>query len=269
MAYLNVDGDRRIYYEHYAGDARAIVLIHGWGASTRCWDTTLPALLAAGHEVVALDVRAAGKSDNDFADVTIDATASDVIALIEATGLDRPVINGWSAGGGIAGEVAIRLGDRSSGLVLTCGASPRYTQGPDWPHGGTLADIEGTVAGIRADRAAGFRGVAGAVCAADSDVSPDAVDWMWHQFMELGVRGDDLLLSLAEIDQRDGLRALPVPALIFGGRQDLFVPFDATKATADLIPDARFVETPGGHAPFLEVPDLYRDELLAFLAKVV
>lgn len=268
MAYLSVDGDRSIYYEHHAGDRRAIVLIHGWGASTRCWDGVLPALLAAGHEVVALDVRAAGKSDNDFSEITVDATASDVVALIEKTGLDRPVVNGWSAGGGIAGEVAIRLGDRCAGLVLTCGAAPRYTQGDGWPHGGTRADIEGTVAGIRADRAAGFRGVAGAVCAPESGVSADAVDWMWHQFMELGVRGDDLLLSLAEIDQRAGFEALTVPALLFGGEKDLFVPHGAAKAAAELIPDAKFVSFPGGHAPFLEAPDLYRDELLAFLQKV-
>lgn len=269
MAYLNVDGDRRVYYEHYTGTARPIVLIHGWGATCRAWETVLPPLFAAGHEVVTLDVRAAGKSDMDFDEVTIDATANDVLAIIEATGLDRPVINGWSAGGGIAAEVAIRLGSRSGGLVLTCGASPRYTQAPDWPYGGTAADIEGTVAAIRANRADGFFGVASAVCSPESNVSSQVVQGMWLQFLESGVRHDDLLIDLAKIDQRDGLRNLPVPALVFAGGKDLFVSPEAAKAAADLIPDATFVscET-SGHAPFIEQPELYRDELLGFLKRV-
>ncbi|WP_026909991.1 alpha/beta fold hydrolase [Patulibacter minatonensis] len=269
MAYLNVDGDRRIYYEHHAGDGRAIVLIHGWGASTRFWDTTLPSLLEAGHEVVLLDVRAAGQSDNDFAEVSVDTTASDVIALIEHTGLDKPVVNGWSAGGAIAAEVVIRLGDRASGLVLTCGATPRYSQAEGWPHGGTAEEVAGLVAGIRQDRAAGLRGIANAVCAPDAAVSPDLVEWMWHEFMKIGVKGDDLLVSIAEADVREGLGALGVPALLYGGRHDAFVAYDAAKAAADLIPDARFVGCEkSGHAPFYEEPELYREELLAFLQKV-
>lgn len=269
MAYLNVDGDRRIYYEHHAGRGRAIVLIHGWGASTRFWDTVLPPLLDASHEVVLLDVRAAGRSDKDFAEVSVDTTASDVVALIEHTGLDRPVVNGWSAGGAIAAEVVVRLGDRAAGLVLTCGATPRFSPAEGWPHGGTLEETAGLVAGIRADRAAGLHGIAKAVCAPDAAVSEDLVEWMWHEFMNVGVRGDDLLLSIAEADVREGLGALAVPALVYGGRHDVFVAYDAAKATAELIPDARFVgcET-SGHAPFYEQPELYRDELLAFLRKV-
>lgn len=269
MAYLNVDGDRRIYYEHHAGDGRAVVLIHGWGASTRFWDTTLPVLLAAGHEVVTLDLRATGRSDRDFAEVTIDRAADDVVALVEATGLDRPVLNGWSTGGSIAAEVAVRSRDRVAGLVLTNGATPRFTQAEGWPHGGTVEETAGLVAGIRADRAAGLRGIANAVCAPDAAVSADLVEWMWHEFMNVGVRHDDLLLSLAEADHREAFAGLSVPALVFGGRHDVFVPFDAAKAAAELLENATFVGCEkSGHAPFYEEPELYRRELLAFLRRV-
>ena len=39
-----------------------VVLVHGWGMSCRVWDTVLPVLLDAGHEVVSLDHRGCGAS---------------------------------------------------------------------------------------------------------------------------------------------------------------------------------------------------------------
>ena len=137
MAMLNVDGDKAIYYEHHAGSGRPVVLVHGWGMSCRVWDTVLPALLDAGHRVVSLDHRACGSSDKDFEDTSIAAIAADVVALVDHLSLDHPVINGWSLGGAVVAEVAGKLGDHLGGLVLTCGATPRYVQDVDYPHGGT------------------------------------------------------------------------------------------------------------------------------------
>ena len=51
MAYLDVDGSRRIYFEQHPGPGRPVVLVHGWGATARCWDTVTPALRARGHQV--------------------------------------------------------------------------------------------------------------------------------------------------------------------------------------------------------------------------
>ena len=107
MSYLAVENDRRIYFEHHRGDARPIVLIHGWGANTRCWDTTAPALKAEGHEVVLVDLRACGRSDKDFEDVSIAALADDVVKVVEHLGLESPVINGWSLGGAVATHVRV------------------------------------------------------------------------------------------------------------------------------------------------------------------
>lgn len=48
MAYLTVDGKRRVYFEdHGAGDC-ALVLIHGWGMDGRVWDGVLmPTIVAS------------------------------------------------------------------------------------------------------------------------------------------------------------------------------------------------------------------------------
>jgi pimeloyl-ACP methyl ester carboxylesterase len=266
MARLDVEGTRQIYFEHHrgGGDHRPVVLVHGWGVSARCWDTVAPTLRARGHDVVLLDQRCCGRSDNDFEDVSIAALGADVARLVEHLGLERPVLNGWSLGGAVAVEAAARLGAAAAGLVLTGGATPRYTAATDWPHGGTVDDVEGVLAAAAADRATTFRGVASAVCAVP--VGSDVIDWMWGMFMEMGPRGDDSLRDLARLDQRERAETITVPTLLLHGRRDVFVPFDGAEAAAKCFPSSRLVAfDSSGHAPFLEERDRYLVELTGFL----
>jgi non-heme chloroperoxidase len=264
MAFLDAEQGRHVYYEHHAGTGRPVVLVHGWGMTGRSWDTTLPALLAAGHEVVLLDHRACGRSDKDFADVSVDAIASDVVALVRGLGLRSPVLNGWSLGGAVAVRAAAELGAELGGLVLTGGATPRYTATDDWPHGASQDDVAGVLAGLAADRATTFRGVAAAVCA--KPVGEDVVSWMWTQFLETGPRADDTLRDLAGLDQRALLGAIQAPVLLLAGTEDAFVAFSGVRASRELYRDARLVEFGGcGHAPFLEDRAAYLEALLPFL----
>lgn len=266
MGQLEVEDGRRIYFEHHAGAGRPVVLVHGWGVTARAWDTVAPALRAAGHEVVLLDLRCCGRSDNDFADVSITAMGADVARLAEHLSLDHPVVVGWSLGGAVAVDAVDRLGAAVAGLVLTGGATPRYTSAPDWPHGGTVDDVEAVLAGAAADRATTFKGVAQAVCAVP--VSSDVVDWMWGMFLEMGPRGDDSLRDLAGLDQRKTIAALEVPVLLLHGRHDGFVPFSGAEAAVGLYRDARLVPfDASGHAPHLEERDAYLAELLAFVGR--
>jgi non-heme chloroperoxidase len=265
MAYLEVEDGKQVYYEHHAGQGRPVVLVHGWGVTARCWDTTTQALLAAGHTVVMIEHRACGRSDKDFADTSIAAIASDVVALVERLGLRAPVLSGWSLGGAVVVEAARRLGDNIAGLVLTGGATPRYTRADGWPYGGTPDDVEAVLGGLAADRPTTFRAVANAVCA--KPVGSDVVETIWSAFLESGPKADATLRDLAALDQRAILPALTCPVLLLCGREDGFVPFDAVVASRDLYRDARLVEFGGvGHAPFLEDGETYRAELLSFLA---
>ena len=265
MAHLEVEDGRRIYFEHHAGTKQPVVLVHAWGLTAHSWDTVAPALAADGHEVVLLDSRACGRSDKDFADVSIAAMGADVARLCEHLGLQRPVVNGWSLGGAIAVDAVARLGSAAGGLVLTGGATPRYTAAPDWPHGGTPDDVEAVLAGAAADRATTFKGVSQAVCAVP--VSSDVVDWMWGMFLENGPRADDSLRDLATLDQRKTISTIDVPVLVLHGTSDGFVAFSGAEAAIELYPDARLVRFDGvGHAPHIEDRETYLAEVRAFLS---
>lgn len=263
MAFLDT-GSGHIYYEHHAGTKLPVFLIHAWAMSTRVWDSTLSALLAAGHEVIAFDQRGCGNSDKDFGDFSIAASAGDAVALVEELGLDRVVVNGWSLGGAIATETAHRLGNRCAGLVLTCGASPRYTRAEGFPYGGTEDDVLGTVAAIQPDRATFFHGIARAVCA--KPVSEAVLDWMWSIFMQAAPGADRSLAELATIDQREILAALEAPLLAFEGTDDAFVAPGIGEFAAKSAGNGRLVRLEGcGHGPMFEEYDQYCRELLGFL----
>lgn len=264
MGRLAVEGDKEIYFEDYAGDGRPVVLVHGWGMSCRVWDYNLPALRAAGHRVVSLDHRGCGHSDKDFEDVSIAAIAADVVALCEARGLESPALLGWSLGAAAAVEAAEALGGRAAGLALIGTPSPRYLQAADWEIGGTPEAMEETAAALRTNRAAFLHDLTLGVFKADP--GPAVVEWMWSIFMETSPNADLTLIALGELDHRETMPRLDLPALLCVGAGDVIVDPRTSAKAAELLPNGRVVDfADSGHAPFVEEQEKFERELLDFL----
>ena len=271
MGRLAVEGDRQIHFEHYCGESGSkppVVLSHGWGMGCRVWDNTVARLVDAGHSVVIYDHRCCGQSDKDFADVSIEALGADLAALCQHLHLADPILNGWSLGGAVVVDAAARLGAAVGGLVLTGGATPRYTQGEGFPHGGQAGDVAATVAALRADRVnflktLYFDGVFA------KDVGVDVKDWCWRIALQASSAADASLGALAQLDQRSAMANLSCPALVAIGGQDGVVVPDIGRYAAGCLPNAELIEFEDcGHAVFLEDADRYHGALLDFLAGV-
>ena len=264
MARLAVDGTKSIYFEDLGGAGRALIMIHGWGMDNRCWDGVILPLQSAGHRVITLDHRGCGRSDHDFADLSIAAIASDVVALVDHLQLSEVVVNGWSLGGAVATHAASLLGDRCAGLVLTAGASPIYTQKPDLPIGGLPSDVEGNVAAMNDDRVNFLTMLATAICA--KPPSDAVLASMAGAFLNSSARASATLAELAHLDQRDMMMALDIPMLSFICGQDGFVAPDISRWVAENHPRATGVEFPeSGHAPFMEEREGYLAALNNFM----
>lgn len=264
MSHLDSGNDRYVYYESYGSGSSALVLIHGWGMSCRTWDYVVPALVSTGYRVVLIDHRGCGRSSMDFDDMSIPAIAGDVVDLVDHLGLEKVVLNGWSLGGAVAVEAADRLGGRCNGLVLTTGATPVYVQKPDFPHGGTAEDMANTLAALAADRVGFLHGLAQAVCA--KPVGEHVENWLWSIFLQSSPVAGSTLGELAELDQREQLKSLPVPVLSFVGSEDAIVAPPICRWVGDHHPESKVVEFDGvGHAPFIEVPEAYLEALQTFL----
>jgi pimeloyl-[acyl-carrier protein] methyl ester esterase len=260
-------GVGQVYYEYHQGDPDlpCVVLVHGFGMSCRVWDQTTARLVDAGYPVLAVDQRCCGCSDKDFSDVSIETQAKDLVEICHEWNLDSIVLNGWSLGGAIAVAAAAQLESKVIGLVLTGGATPRYTQAEGFPHGGMPEDVLATVAALRANRAVFLKGLYyEGVFACDVDEAVKA--WCWQLALQESPAGDAALAELAHIDQRDMMATLSCPALVIHGTDDGVVPIDIGRYAAEQLVKGALYEMAGcGHATFLEDSDSYHAALLGFL----
>jgi N-formylmaleamate deformylase len=103
-----VDGGRLHYSRR--GRGPAVVLAHGFSDNGRCWERVAKAL-EDSFDLVAYDARFHGLSDAVLTD-SADG-ASDLLAVVDALGLDRPALIGHSMG---AGAVATALAARPDGF---------------------------------------------------------------------------------------------------------------------------------------------------------
>jgi pimeloyl-ACP methyl ester carboxylesterase len=107
-----------------------IVLVHGFMDSGATWDLVAPALVRAGHDVVAPDLRGFGLSDGvgaggyyHFPDYV-----ADLAELIDALAPRRLAIVGHSMGGTIAALYVGAHPDRVERLALLEGMGPMTTE---------------------------------------------------------------------------------------------------------------------------------------------
>ena len=117
--FIEIDGTR-IHYQSF-GDAPgpAMVLIHGYTASTYVWKTTAPLLAGAGFHVIAVDLVGFGYSAKpaDF-EYTIKSQARMVLGLMKAVGIDHATLVGSSYGGAVAMTIALDEPNKVNKLVL-------------------------------------------------------------------------------------------------------------------------------------------------------
>jgi len=95
-----------LYYETH-GSGRPLILLHGGLGSGEMFGPILPAL-AAAHQVVAVDLQGHGRTADIDRPLDIRTMADDIAALIGQLGLERPDVMGYSLGGGVALQTAIR-----------------------------------------------------------------------------------------------------------------------------------------------------------------
>ncbi|WBB67517.1 alpha/beta hydrolase [Micromonospora sp. WMMD812] len=103
--YADVNGIN-LYYETH-GTGRPMVLLHGGLGSGEMFAPILPTL-AARHQVILVDLQGHGRTADIDRPLDVTLMADDVAALIEYLGLRKPDVVGFSLGGGVALQVAIR-----------------------------------------------------------------------------------------------------------------------------------------------------------------
>ena len=113
----------RIYFEE-AGQGRPVLCLHTAGADTRQWRHLMnDAEVTAANRLIAFDMPWHGKSlppegfQTEEYLLTTEAYIETILAVVDALGLERPVLAGCSMGGRIALQLAALHPGRFSGFI--------------------------------------------------------------------------------------------------------------------------------------------------------
>ena len=250
MGELVKAGDVELWVEQ-RGDGPDVLLIAGLGDVAEAWQAQLDEL-SASYRVTAFDNRDVGRSTITGEPFTVATMADDAAALLQALGIESAHVAGFSMGGAIAQELALRHPEAVRTLVLngTYSRSDAYMQAMwryfrTWPEVAPSehAFFEGFFLWVYTARAHSDGTVAAII--------EEARAFPHQQPVDAFQRAVD---ACAAHDAHDRLASIRAPALVVTGGADMVCPPHVGRAVADAIPGAGFVEMAGeAHQPFQEV----------------
>ena len=251
-----------------SGEGTPLVLLHGFPFDRRMWQGQVDSL-SRSCRVVSIDLRGFGDSQQGPTDATegvcMKTYAGDVIGVLDALGIDEPVVvAGFSMGGYITWQLALRHAERIRGLVLVDTRSKddtqevrvgRLTMAESITQLGAKPDIEPILPKLLAPATIQSRpGVVASVREMMLRCSPGAIAAAQRGMS----RRKDVTERLAEIG---------VPALAICGSEDVVSPPGEMRRMAEALPRGEYCEIAGaGHLTPIEEPDAVSEAMGEFLA---
>ena len=268
-----VQVDDRLVYTEQAGKGIAVVLIHGFGASSYSWRDVIPEL-SDGHRIIAIDLFGFGWTERpeNGRPFTRDGQVELVLGVMDSLGIDRAHIVGHSYGGAITMALAADHPGRVRSMVLVDSAAV------DFP--------------MLRRRWFARVGLFNWIYVRGLALRPDAVESAFHRaYYDESLITDELVQAYLDRLRVKGAarayrgltRPLPaelapreihyedfkVPTLVLWGAQDEVVAPEVGSFHCGLVPGCRFVTIEGaGHSPMEEKPAEFLKEVTAFLDEI-
>ena len=230
--YSSVNGIR-MYYERYGDDGNYLVLIHGGGSTIETSFGNVIPVLAKNNKVVALELQAHGRTEDRDAPERFEQDAEDVAMLLKNLEIDKASILGFSNGGNVAMQMAIRHPELLDRLLLASTFYQKEGLLPGFLEGMSKSTLED---------------MPEALVNAFLAVNPDR-----HGLETMFRKDQERMLSFKDWED-EMLQSIQAPTLIIHGDQDVILPEHAMKM-ARLIPDARLMILPASHGSYFGVAE--------------
>lgn len=250
--------DVRIGYDDL-GEGKPIVLVHGYDGFRKHWEFQYDTLLAAGHRVVAMDLRCHGASDTPQHGQRVARLGQDVRELIETLDLDDVTLVAHSMGVSVSLAMFSISGFGRIGRFVPIDQSPKIISQEDWPWGIHKVTWDNAYDGacLRADWGHYER----------EPVLPEgcSMSWSTDAFDHEGARR--LLIDHFVSDWRDVLPRIPVPTWVVAGGLEPYYQREGMEWFAAQIPQSQLTMfEKSGHSPHVSEAETFNEMLLTFAA---
>ncbi len=186
--------------------------------------------------------------------------AGGLINLID--NLDEPcMLMGWSTGGMFALEAALHMPEKIKGLFLIS-STPRFCSAPDYKHGVAPLSLRMMMRDIRNNTEIALTDFLASLHEPfneDAGIIREEV----QSALSIGSAGLSAGLKyLMEADLRDSLSSINIPSVVFHGKEDAVIPWQAGRFLSDGIRDCslKLIEGAGHDLP-IRSPELIVEEV--------
>lgn len=261
-----VNSGVRIHYEVHGTGRPTVLLLPTWAiVDARHWKMQVP-FLARDYRVITFDPRGNGRSDRPrgpaaYADSVF---ASDIAAVLDATGTESAVLAGFCSGFPWALQFAATEPQRVLGIVAIAPTLPIPPADPWERAGQSFDDVPTTTEGwAKENRHYWRRDWRGYVEFFMSQIATephstkpydDLVEWGMQTDAETMLFDADAPRIADEAEAARLCRSVTCPVLVIGGDQDKIVPPERARRIAELTGAELLVIRGGGHAPHVRFP---------------
>ena len=222
-----------IYYESF-GSGKSLIFLHGAMGTSQVWKPYVP-ILSNDFNIILPDLRGHGKTENPSKNIDLHLIGDDIVALIDALKLNKPYLCGWSMGGDVGLDIAMRYPDCVSGLIV----------------GGVTHHVSESY--FTSLKAMGLEGP-GQINFEQAEKSiPQLINLWKTEHIQSSLHWKELITQLSfeminpTLPAEEDLRQIAVPTLIAWGDRDQFLPIENAIELYRLIPRAQLAVIPNAN----------------------
>jgi pimeloyl-ACP methyl ester carboxylesterase len=232
------------------------VLVHAGVADRRMWDVVWAGLIV-DRPVLRLDLR--GYGDSTARPIGPIVPYADVLATMDAVGIERAHVVGASYGGGVALEVALVAPERVASLFLLAPGGSLIEHPSPWLSAAWRAEVDALEEGdLDAAVEVNLRAWVDGPAREPGEVDPEVrsrVAVMQRRAFEVSGDWDDVEEDELDPPALARLGDLAAPTLLLVGEGDGDVLIEVAEQVAEEVPDAQLIRWPTvAHLPSMERP---------------
>ncbi|HEY2482213.1 MAG TPA: alpha/beta hydrolase [Caulobacteraceae bacterium] len=232
----------RIWFATF-GAGPPVILLHGFGGASDNFGFQVPALIADGRRVIVIDSRGQGRSTHDAREFNYELMESDVVAVMDAIGVRKADVVGWSDGAILGLIMAMKHPERTNRIFAFSPLMDTSGYAKDWLSKPIMAPV------IEASTADYLR----------LSPNPGDLQVLMDEAGKLSATQPNYTANdLAKIHG-------PAIAIVDGDHEEL-IPPEHTRYIARTIPGAKLIILPGvSHFAPGQAPDEFNKAMIDFL----